>query len=78
MPEADRLNPAGRYRTAIAELASGEDDGVRFRDGDMGLDAVLTRIKVDAMQKNNEDFATFDQILTLISGCNTDFPDTIP
>lgn len=64
MPEADRLNTSGRYRDAI----DGLEDAIYFRDGGLGLEETVTKMKVEAAQANSDNLQAKREAMRAIGG----------
>lgn len=64
MPEADRLNTSGRYRDAI----DGLEDAIYFRDGGLGLEETVTKMKVEAAQASGDNLRAKREAMRAIGG----------
>lgn len=64
MPEADRLNTSGAYRRAIDAI----DTQYRFRDGGLGLEEAITKMKVEAAQANSDNLQAKRDAMRAIGG----------
>ncbi len=64
MPEVDRLNTSGRYREAV----DGLEDVVYFRDGGLGLEEAITKMKAEAAQANTDNLQARRDAMRAIGG----------
>lgn len=64
MPEADRLNTSGVYRSAM----EGMEEKAMYRDSDMSLEETITKMKTDAMQANADNLQAKRDAMRAIGG----------